>query len=674
MLAFAPVSFMLRALKNDIVALEYPINHFISQCIRHGESPLWFNTWGMGFPLDSNLTWGVYSTPQMLFNTIFNYDIYALHIEFMFFILLAGWSMFYLLNRFFLPDRLLAQLLAICYMLSGFMVGSTQWLLYITAAAFIPLVLAGLLELLQRPSYKNAFKLAILYTMMFTSVYAAFNIITTYSLVLFTLIYLFRPGNPRITRVNQAKFLLFAVLGTVILCYPCLAGTLELLKHISRGEGIDAGSTFFESNYLHPRALSSMLLPFSSVRMQFPNTEGTMLNSYAGLLVLVLLPFTVYSIFKNRDKTAIAMLGAGLLFLVVSFGSITPLRNLLNYLPGFSYFRNPAIFRFYFIGLVILTLAWTFRKSSFAALFDRQASTEKWVRYTLLLLMVLPLIELVAHFKSVQGIFSFSFSEVIKTMDHPRSECINAVIQLLLLLFILVFFQLRKWKLAGGIFAVDLVINTLICTPYFSVSSYSLPEVNHILKPVPGFPVQKSIPAEEITQFRDEKGNTWYNVNVFSKTISSHPSYRGPLELNSPLNDSTRRNYREPLVYAESNVDSSAIIILKQKPAHVRVKTNFIQPQVLTLQQKNYYGWKIRVNGKAEPRIVAFSEAGKELQAAGPGISVSVPSGEAIVDFKYKPKEVWISAIFVHLAVLSYFISGIVFAFRRRFRKSSSLS
>src|SRR5437868_6960318 len=97
LLAFAPLSFMIRAMKNDVVALEYPINHFISQCIHNGEWPLWFNTWGMGFPLQSNLTWGVFSTPQLAFGTIFNYDIVALHIEFMFYILLAGWSMFYLL-------------------------------------------------------------------------------------------------------------------------------------------------------------------------------------------------------------------------------------------------------------------------------------------------------------------------------------------------------------------------------------------------------------------------------------------------------------------------------------------------------------------------------------------------------------------------------------------------
>jgi len=59
-LAFAPVSFMLFGLKNDILTIEYPIKYFISECIHNGEAPVWFNTWALGFPLQSNLTWGCF--------------------------------------------------------------------------------------------------------------------------------------------------------------------------------------------------------------------------------------------------------------------------------------------------------------------------------------------------------------------------------------------------------------------------------------------------------------------------------------------------------------------------------------------------------------------------------------------------------------------------------------
>src|SRR5688572_11695370 len=77
LLAFAPVSFMLQALKNDIIVLEYPINYFISEAVRNGEIPYWFNTWGMGFPLQSNLTWGIFSAPQLFFSSVFSYNIWV---------------------------------------------------------------------------------------------------------------------------------------------------------------------------------------------------------------------------------------------------------------------------------------------------------------------------------------------------------------------------------------------------------------------------------------------------------------------------------------------------------------------------------------------------------------------------------------------------------------------
>ena len=164
---------MIRSLKNDVVALEYPINHFMSQCIHNGEIPYWFNTWAMGFPLQSNLTWGIFSTPQMIFCSVFNYNIYTLHIEFIFFVLMAGWTMFHLLKKYFLRDESIAVVLACCYMLSGFIVGAGQWMLYVTAAAFVPAVLNSLLQLLKFPSFNHALLFGILYFMMFTSVYAA---------------------------------------------------------------------------------------------------------------------------------------------------------------------------------------------------------------------------------------------------------------------------------------------------------------------------------------------------------------------------------------------------------------------------------------------------------------------------------------------------------------------
>lgn len=651
LLAFAPVSFMLKALKNDIVALEYPINHFISQCIHNGELPYWFNTWGMGFPLQSNLTWGIFSTPQMLFSSLFNYNMYILHIEFMFFVLLAGWSMFHLLHKYFVKDEWIAQLLAVCYMLSGFMVGSTQWLLYITAASFIPLVISSLLALLYTPSFKNAFQFSVVYFLMFTSVYAAFNIITTYSLLLFILFWFLMPKNEKGSNRITFRYTLLAGVFTVLLCFPCLYYTVEVLKYIGRGEAIATDTTFFNSNYLHPSALSNMLLPFSSVKMSFPNTEGTMLNSYTGLFVLLLFPAAIWQAVKEKSRPALLILSAAIIFLLFSFGEITPLRNALNLLPGFSYFRNPAIFRLYFIISIILFIAILFRNKSFNELFTFKPNHQaNIIRYTLRTLIVVCLLTFLLHIKQVNNLSFSSLTAFIKNISPAQAILISSFIQLIILVVLLLAAKMKKNGLIFFLLTADLIINTLVCTPFFSVSSYSIPAVNQILQSNPGFPVQHKTLDAVPTTYRDEKGNTWNNINVFSKQVSSNEAYRGPLTLKTFYlqgADSSQRKkmFEKKLVFADDDSASASIQLLIQKPAHIQASVNLTAPGTITVMQNYYPGWKAWYNNK-----IQFVSSDK------PGMTIAVPKGEGRIDFRYERKGIWVSALLLHLITLCFLL------------------
>ncbi len=659
-LAFAPVSFMLRALKNDIIALEYPINHFISQCIRNGELPAWFNSWGMGFPLHSSLTWGIYSTPQVLFSSLFNYNIYVLHIEFMFFILLSGWSMFYLLKKHFLEDERTAQMLAVCFMLSGFMVGSTQWLLYITAAAFVPLLISTLLELLKNPTRKNAFQVAVCYTLMFTSVYSAFNIITTYSLLIFLAGWLWQNKKNKAKTGAALRGLLWTGLFTFVLCAPVLFFTLELLGQVDRGNGLSAGSSFFNSNYLHPGALGSMLFPFSSVKMVFDNTEGTMLNTYAGLFLLALLPFAASTALKSQNKQAFILFGTAALFLLFSFGHLTPARNALNVLPGFSYFRNPAIFRFFFIFSLILFAATASRGRSF-----KEIIQQRFFRYTLWLAAIICIITIIANRNSLEGLFPFAMSTIVSDLTWSQVLLINACIQLFIIILLLLLIANQKMVLAKYVFAADLVVNTLLCTPFFSVSSYSLPQLNSILRTEKGFPIQQQAPSDVPAVYTDSKGNHWQNVNVFSKQISAGDSYRGPLTLKSLTLSRSRSSIRgKPLVFSSHDSSSKSVRILVQKPGHVKALVQLEQADTITLLQNYYPGWKVYANGK----LTAISGKGR------PGISVKLAPGFSSVDFRYDRKPVWIPALLLHLIIIGFGLLKLKDLLIKRTFRSSSLS
>jgi len=642
LLAFAPVSFMIRALKNDIVALEYPINHFISQSIRHGQVPAWFNTWGMGFPLESNLTWGIFSTPQVVFSSVFNYDIYALHIEFMFFILLAGWSMFYLLKRFFKTDETISVLLSIAWMLSGFMVGSTQWMLYVSAAAFIPLFIISLLSLLENPSWRRSLQAAISFTMMFTSVYAAFNIITVYSTVVFLLLYFLRKQEDKKLLLKRLKFLLVAAIIIGVFCLPCLYLTFKLLQNISRGQGI-TGTAFFDSNYLHPGALSSMLFPFSSVRMQYPNTEGTMLNTYAGILVLISLPLTILTAIRQKNKRSWIFFAAAILFLLTAFGSFTPIRNALNFLPGFSYFRNPALFRLYFLLMLILFLANILRSFSFQDLL-----TDKSTRIALFVLSGISLFGIGWKFQSANTISGNDLSSFIKDLRYEAALFISAILQTVLMGTLLLAVYFKKLKLAKWVIAGDLILNTLICTPFFSVSSYTLPEVNNILINDPRY--QQINPTAVTATYKDPKGNEWHNINVFNNLISAYDSYKGPLVLKNSISG-TKEVMWKSIVFARD--DSAAdITIVKLTPNHVRVKAILNKQTPISLLQNYYPGWRAYINDKRSPIIFCFGAKGQTTPTLG--VSTLASKGEWIIDFKYRHNGFWIWALIVHLIIISY--------------------
>lgn len=657
LLAFAPVSFMLFALKNDIVALEYPINQFMSQSLRQGEIPYWFNTWDMGFPLQSNLTWGIFSSPQLFFNAIFEYNIYTLHIEFIFFVLLSGWSMYYLLHRKLNRDENISLLLALCYMLSGFMVGSTQWLLYITAAAFVPLMAAALLSLLRQPGLKTAFQAAVIYLLMFTSVYAAFNIISTYCILFFAVLWIWQNRKQRTVLKRLIPYLMLTVLFTTLLCFPVIYFTMELLGQLDRGTALAADSNFFNSNYLHPGAISSMLFPFSSTGMRYSNTEGTMLNTYCGLFTVLMLPVAVYQMFRGKKRVSYILLASALIMLLLSFGNFTPLREALNILPGFSYFRNPAIFRYFFIFILILFLS-----SSLDGKKPEELLRDAKTKYALLFILLISLLTALLHARSFSSINFSAIAALLKGISPSQSLFVAAVLQFLLLGLLYLLIRQSKWKMATSLLVADLVINTLICTPFFSVSRYSPAAVSKIMAVQQGFPVQTKKPASVAATYIDPKGNQWHNINVYSKEISSNDSYKGPLVLKKEGNPN--QNGTNGIVFAEK-ADSSLIIeVTSQKPGEVKVRVMSSQENSICLLQNYFKGWKATVDG-VNTEFVRMDR---------PGISVAVPTGQHEIIFSYQRLELQIAFWLTHLFVLIYLLMKIAGLIRKTRIKSSSLS
>src|SRR5436309_3130210 len=135
--------------------------------------------------------------------------------------------MFHLLKKHFIEDKDLALILSCCYMLSGFTVASSQWLLYITGLTFIPLLLNFLFNLLKEPSLKNAILFAISYYLLLTNVYIGLLPLILFPVSLVII---------KIQKNIQALALLFISLFFLILSFGHITpvrGWLNILPGIS---------------------------------------------------------------------------------------------------------------------------------------------------------------------------------------------------------------------------------------------------------------------------------------------------------------------------------------------------------------------------------------------------------------------------------------------------------
>ena len=362
------------------------------------------------------------------------------------------------------------------------------------------------------------------------------------------------------------------------------------------------------------------------------------------------------------------MLTTAVLFLLISFGEITPIRNALNILPGFSYFRNPAIFRLYFLTSLIIFLAILLRNKHFSELFSFKTTQQaKIIHFTIWILITIFILTFLINFQHINSVPFSSLTLFIKDISFGQTILISSIIQLIILLILLLTVKTRRLGIAKLILTADLIINTLICTPFFSVSSYSISEVHRIFHSVPGFPIQDARLTEVSATYTDEKMNTWNNLNIFKKQVSSNESYRGPLTLKyfylRPADSSQRKKaFNKKMVFAENDSTLVSIHLLIQKPTHIRASVNLAEPAFFIVMQNYYPGWKAWYNNNK----VEFVNDDK------PGMTIAVPKGEGIIDFRYERKGVWLSALLLHLITFGFlFLKGFYFIRRTLFKSPS---
>ena len=409
----------------------WPWHALVRSSILNGNWPLWNPLLGNGTPLLANLQSAVFYPPNLLY-LVMPVE-HALTISVILHLMGAGLCMFFYARHIGLTP-FAAMLPALTYMFSGYIIGRTQFITMVNAAAWVPLLLLLGDKLAVRRNLLDALWLALVLAVQLLAGHAQ---LWFYGLLLLGPYIIFRSwqtinndewprsvANERIIASHQATkssretantirfthyasrlitavlYLALAVALSFLLTAAQILPTAELLSQSQRSGG--AGRTF---------ALTYSMWPWRLVTLLFPNFFGHPAqgnywgyatfwedHAYLGVLPLMLalagvwyyfkLTINSYQLTMNDEQSPISNLQspnplqvapffAALIpiSIILALGWNTPVYLwLFDYVPGFSLFQAPARF------LIWYTLAVAVLSGIGAQMFEATANNRPLMR------------------------------------------------------------------------------------------------------------------------------------------------------------------------------------------------------------------------------------------------------------------------------------------------------
>lgn len=694
LVGFWQIAFLQNTMKWDMLDYFFPLRFYITECYKSNIFPFWNPYLYIGYPFHADPQSGAFYPIPWLISWLYEYNLYAVHFEFLFHIFFSGIGMYYL-GKGFGMSLTAGLLTATSFQLSGIFIGNAQHLGWVISATWIPFILHYYFQLLKKASLLNAAKMAFFLFLCLTGGYLPCFIILGYFLFfVFCAAIIMKYRSKEIVwiknflRANVLTIIIFAGLSCVY-----LVSFYKVYPYITRSESVDLKTALLYP--LTPQSFISFILPFSLAgNPEFFKTDASMSSGYFGIIAFALF---LFSFFIKKDKTQLLFLVFGVFCLLTSLGEYSPLRKLLyQFVPLMDKFRFPSLFRIFSVLSFSLLAGFSFDK------IIHQNFLSPGLKKILLLLVLI-----------ISGLFIFSFFRIdavrFPSSFHVKdfqeflskayiSHCIiiQAPIQLgfLLLFFLLLtkkYFQNHLAKIILGLSCLDMIIAAQLNNPY-TVIADEKPKI--LYNKIAQLPSDFPIPDNNVSIISQSHSGTgylypcWYNNNIFYKKIafdgwgsfifSNYEKVFGSklqLALDNPLlyltndvrptnemamdlqNDNFTKktifidsaNFSHPIKSDSLLEISNSITITEFNPNHL--KADIIAPKncFLTLLQNNYLGWKVKIDGKPV----------KHYTANYSFITVPVSKGKHSVDFDYFPEffplSFFISAISLILVVLYLF-------------------
>lgn len=358
MLAVWPFSFYVFPPKWDSIDCFLAYKYFWSNSVLEGHWPFWNPYQNLGYPGYSDFQNGLWNPISWLMVLLFGkYTVVSLSTEITLYFLIATLGV-YKYSEIISTNKLVRFFCGISFGLCGFMVGTTQIMVFIMGIAWLPWILHFTRRLYQTSKFKYVLLLGLFVALETTSASPAFTIILVYILVAFIVCYVWKTtGN----KVKLFGFYGLAGVISVVLVLPYLTSFLEFQPFFGRAEKLPYIPWVYEGSFDFAEYVS-FVFPVSTLSKSdfWGTTNLTLRNGYFGIFGLA---FFIFALVKSwKSFKTFAFLIIGLLFLALAAGDYLPAFKLAFNLPGFGTFRHPSFLRSHALLFFVLIAGIGFRE------------------------------------------------------------------------------------------------------------------------------------------------------------------------------------------------------------------------------------------------------------------------------------------------------------------------
>lgn len=621
--------------KWDSVRGYLPYRHFIGDYLHEGHMPLWNPFQRLGYPGYSDLQSGAWYPVMWLLLLLGEYDITSLILEVVGCFLIAGLGM-YSLSGFMHGCKRTATVLGVSYALSGFMVGSTQLMVFLIGMAWLPWILWALLRLLKDGGWRYGLWLAVFLMLNITGAGPAFTIILMYMLPLITLVHLWKRRSDRayLGRVFRSVLLTGAALSLLLL--PFLIAFMDFFPYFNRTGKLAYADMII--NPFVPADYISFLFPYAalSTGSWFQVTDLSLRNAYIGLIGFAF--FLIAMISKScRSRWHVGLLLGFGLSMVLALGDYSGIYQWVYHLPGFGLFRHPAFFRGYSILCMLLI-------GGFAL--SRHLSGELsviYLRRVTLLLLLISLIALIAGgIQSSADGMKKTLHEIAVRFEFPAAGFPSQLVIAAGVAFVLLLIVLLLSKAKTGfsyaalvlVVGVDFFIQTQLTAPttiHHGISYAQTDSYFDALEQLPNHDQRfNSTAFNDLDESRDllRTDGLERNVSTFNHTVSAEGENPMRFKAFDRAKESGKLDWilANPLFYVPTHVaDASDTVVAGcvfgvpfnlneigdscsiEEPLvdfnayRVRVANASSQPRWLVLNANYHHLWSAKLNDEAIP-------------------------------------------------------------------------